>query len=80
MEFAGNYTAFLVSLHDVFNGKPDTLMSTVGQMYALKAMAIGLMQTNDPRIPQSDLGIGPPWEYVPTASRYEARGRQARLP
>jgi hypothetical protein len=101
-EFAGNYTAFLVALHDVFNGQPELLMGTVGQMYTLKAMAIEMMEMDDPRItswrdtrstagpllnPQAgpragpakkSLGIGPPWEYMPAASRFEARGRRAR--
>jgi hypothetical protein len=77
MDFAGNYTSFLVALHNVFNGQPDTLMSTVGMMYKLKAMAIGLMETDDPRLPGS-LGVGPPWQYVAAHSQYEARGRRAR--
>ena len=76
--FASNYTAFLVKLHNVFNGRPDTLMSTIGQMYRLKAMAIDLMETNDPRIRSSLVGIGPPWEYVAAASQFEMRRRQAR--
>ena len=28
--FAGNYTARLVQLHDVFNGAPENFMSTIG--------------------------------------------------
>jgi hypothetical protein len=77
LDFARNYTTFLVSLHDAFNGKPDALYGTLGQMYALKSMAINLMETDDPRI-NTSLGIGPPWEYVADASEYETRGRRAR--
>ena len=65
-----------------FNGgrpsHPELLDSTLPQMYALKYMAIDLMTTPDPRIPQAKLGVGPSWEYVGVASQYEARGRQAR--
>lgn len=76
--FASNYTAFLVSLHDVFNGKPDSLMDTVGAMNTLKQMAVDLMNTNDPRVP-CNLGIGPPWEYVNASSQYHLRGGRARV-
>lgn len=76
--FASNYTAMLVGLHNVFNGQPDALPGTLGQMYALKALAIDLMQTADPRFPNQTVGVGPLWEYVPNASEYEARGRRPR--
>ena len=72
--FASNYTALLVALHNVFNGQPNTLMSTLMQMYQLKTMAQALMDTPDPRLPNSTLGIGPPWQYVPNASRFHQRG------
>ena len=80
LEFAGNYTAMLVSLHNVFNGAPSTLYATLTQMYALKTMAVELMATPDPRIEPKDgaLGVGPPWEYVSSASKYAARGGRAR--
>jgi hypothetical protein len=32
LEFAGNYTALLVQLHNVFNGQPNTLDETIGAM------------------------------------------------
>eukprot|EP00750_Incisomonas_marina_P003538 INCI13196.1.p1 GENE.INCI13196.1~~INCI13196.1.p1 ORF type:complete len:555 (+),score=73.94 INCI13196.1:82-1746(+) len=73
-EFAGNYTALLVALHNVFNGQPDTLMSTLMQMYQLKSMAQALMETSDPRIPESTLGIGPPWQYIANVSDFARRG------
>ena len=77
LEFAANYTSLLVSLHNVFNGQPDTLMSTLMQMYQLKSMAQQLMDTDDPRLPNSTLGIGPPWQYVPNASHFHKRGGRA---
>lgn len=36
------------------------------------------MQTPDPRIEAGTMGVGPPWQYIPAASEYEARGRVAR--
>ena len=77
LAFASNYTSLLVRLHNVFNGQPATLMSTLGAMYALRGMARTLMQTDDPRHPGS-WGVGPSWEYVPSASHYESRGRHPR--
>lgn len=77
-QFARNYTSFLVSLHNVFNGQPEKLPSTLMQMYQLKFMAQNLMETDDPRIPNSILGIGPPWQYIANASDYQLRGGQAR--
>lgn len=78
LEFAGNYTAMLVNLHNVFNGDPDGLFETIMQMTTLKSLAIGLMTTADPRISVNTMGVGPPWEFIPAASQYEARGRLAR--
>jgi len=83
-EFAGNYTKLLVLLHNAFNGQPDTLMGTVAQMIQLKDMAIALMDTFDPRFnkfhpgDEYKLGVGPPWEYLASASQFELRGRRAR--
>lgn len=76
--FASNYTALLVSLHEVFNGQPANLMSTLPQMYALRGMATQLMTTDDPRKLPNILGIGPPWEYVPQASKYHIREGKTR--
>ncbi len=45
--------------------------------YQLKSMAQALMATDDPRIPESILGIGPAWQYIANASDYERRGRVA---
>ena len=42
---------------------------------ALKQMAIDLMETDDPRIPGGTMGVGPPWQYVKNASKWEERGR-----
>jgi len=78
MDFARNYTGFLVSLHNVFNGAPDKLGETISQMYSLKTMAINLMESDDPRLEPGALGIGPPWEYVVDASQFQARGGRAR--
>ena len=42
------------------------------------------METPDPRIDDPShvgdptMGVGPPWEYIASASQYEARGRRAR--
>ena len=33
-DFAANYTALLVGLHNTFNGQPDALYATYGAMYA----------------------------------------------
>ena len=55
-----------------------TLMSTLTQMYNLKYLAIELMETPDPRIAANTMGVGPPFEYIHTASEYEKRGRRAR--
>ncbi len=77
LEFAGNYTAMLVALHNVFNGQPSELWNTLTQMYQLKTMAQALLATDDPRIPESILGIGPAWQFVASASDYEKRGRVA---
>ena len=66
--FARNYTNLLHKLHVVFNGQPDTLMSTMGAMYKLRTLAVGLMKMRDPRAaPHANppVGIGPSWEYVP---------------
>jgi len=76
IEFAGNYTELLVAMHNTFNGQPDLLMETIGQMYTLKSSAIELMETPDPRISANTMGIGPPWEYIPQRSQFEARGRK----
>lgn len=76
-EFASNYTALLVQLHDVFNGNPDGLGMTIGGMMALKQMAIDLMETDDPRIPGGTMGVGPPWQYIRNASKWEERRRKA---
>jgi hypothetical protein len=46
-------------------------------MMALKQMAIDLMETDDPRIPGGTMGVGPPWQYVKNASKWEERGRKA---
>eukprot|EP00037_Helgoeca_nana_P012741 m.116319 g.116319 ORF g.116319 m.116319 type:complete len:564 (+) comp21621_c0_seq1:118-1809(+) len=77
LDFASNYTAMLVGLHNVFNGDAAGLYATISQMYTLKTLAIALMQTPDPRIPTATMGVGPPWEYIPSASQYEARKRLA---
>jgi len=65
-------------MHDMFNGQPSLLNTAIGTMYTLKPQAIELMQTNDPRIQQMTMGVGPPWEYVKEVSRYERRGRRPR--
>jgi len=78
MDFASNYTDILVKLHDVFNGNPTGLWDTVGEMYALKTLAIQLMETPDPRIQTDTMGVGPPWTYIPSVSKYYARGGLAR--
>lgn len=39
IEFAANYTELLVALHNVFNGDPDSLYATVGQMYGVTMTA-----------------------------------------
>merc|ERR1719329_500327 len=77
VDFAGNYTALLVALHNVFNGQPDTLQDTLMQMYKLKTMAQDLMDMPDPRFNKSIMGIGPPWQYILNKSQYEHRDRQA---
>ena len=76
VEFAGNYTSLLVKLHNTFNGQPEALWDTIGQMYTLKSIAIAMMESPDPRIRDGRMGIGPPWEYIASASQYEARGRK----
>ena len=75
--FASNYTALLAQLHNVFNGAPEQLMTTMTAMYALKAQAQMLMAMPDPRKGQTG-GVGPSWEYVPSASLYKARHGKAR--
>ena len=79
LAFAANYTDMLVTMHEVFNGAPTKMMQSVGKMYALRAMAVELMQMQDPR-PGSPagVGIGPPWEYVAATSLFAARGGRAR--
>ena len=78
VQFASNYTALLVQLHNVFNGQPALLDSTIGAMYTLKGMAIELMNTQDPREQGNQMGVGPPWAYVKEASHYALRGGNAR--
>ena len=77
--FAAHYTYLLVSLHGVFNGRPDTFIPTLHQMYVLRNMATGLMRVHDPRFPKkTKIGIGPSWEYVPARSQYVSRGGRPR--
>lgn len=76
LAFAASYTQLLVQLHNVFNGAPEAFGATIGAMYQLAGSAVDLMNTTDPR--NEGLGIGPAWEYVPSASRYEARNSVAR--
>ena len=79
LSFAANYTALLAQLHDVFNGAPQNYFKTLAGMHALTGMARDLMTTDDPRKPPAAaVGIGPTWEYVPSASRFAARGMKAR--
>ena len=78
VNFARNYTTLLVGLPNTFNGAPDKLEDTLGFMYSLKYSAIDLMETPDPRIRANTMGVGPPWQYIASASQYEARGRVAR--
>lgn len=61
-EFNRQYTALLNRLHDAFNGKPDLLMQSVGEMYRLKYLAVELMRT-----PCNDKGetAGPSFEFAP---------------
>jgi|EP01047_Picozoa_sp_COSAG01_P024942 hypothetical protein len=51
---------------------------TCDYRYTLKSLAIGLMETSDPRIPDGTMGVGPPWQYVAEASQYAKRQQQAR--
>ena len=78
--FAANYTALLAMLHDVFNGAPETYFSTLSAMHELTVLATALMQTPDPRpdLPRKGMVLGPTWEYVRDASRFDARGGKAR--
>ena len=78
LAFAGNYTRLLVMLHNVFNGAPETYFSTMGAMHSLTTYARTLLTTADPRRLPYAQSIGPPWEYVPAASQYDARGGSAR--
>ena len=47
-------------------------------MHALTGRAATLLKTRDPRGLPHATGIGPPWEYVPTASQFNAREGVAR--
>ncbi|MBK7597146.1 MAG: ferritin-like protein [Acidobacteria bacterium] len=59
-EFNVGYTTLLKNLHDTFNGRPDWMMKSVGDMYKLKYLAVELM-----RVPCNDKGetAGPAFEY-----------------
>ena len=39
LAFAGNYTAMLVQMHNMFNGQPGLLGAAIGTMFTLKAQA-----------------------------------------
>ena len=45
-------------------------------MHQLTLQAKALLATPDPRAPER--GVGPVWEYVPSASQFIARGGRAR--
>jgi hypothetical protein len=46
LEFAGNYTAMLVALHNVFNGQPDQIWNTLTQMYVPSCSAFAFTHTH----------------------------------
>lgn len=82
-DFATNYTSLLVQLHNVFNGAPSTYFATLAAMHTLTTNAGLLLTTPDPRASKSGpvlpgTVMGPPWEYVPSASQYAARSGKAR--
>lgn len=83
LDFAANYTSLLVQLHNVFNGAPSTYFATLTAMHTLTTSAELLLATPDPRASKSGAVapgtvMGPPWEYVPSASQYAARSGKAR--
>jgi len=44
-QFSYSYTKLLNSLHDAFNGNPDSLDQAMGLMYELKLLALRVLQT-----------------------------------
>jgi len=69
--FANNYTDLLVELHDTFNGAPQKYFDTIAKMYQLNDRAVSLMQTPDPRFPNSSgVMLGPNWNWVANRSKY----------
>jgi len=82
LAFASTYTSLLVKLHNVFNGAPETYDATIGSMMELATMAKTLMTTPDPNENTNGVGvgygIGPTWEYMHTASLFDARNGKAR--
>ena len=61
----------IVALHNVYNGQPETYSSALGTMYELRDLARELMMTPDPRYGrESGLGLGPPFLWRSSASRY----------
>ena len=61
--FNYTYTSLLKSLHQTFNGSPDTINTAIGLMEALKGQAIGLM-----KLPYTTDGLtnaGPSFQYQP---------------
>lgn len=77
-DFASNYTALLVMLHNTFNGAPQTLFRTFGAMHSLTVNALKLLTTPDPRNLTQGAVLGPTWQYIPQASQYVARKGKAR--
>ena len=77
--FASNYTALLVMLHNAFNGLPQTLFSTFGAMHSLTTNAMLLLSTPDPRnLTVQGAVMGPTWQYIPEASQFALRRGRAR--
>jgi rubrerythrin len=60
--FNYNYTSLLNSLHVTFNGKPDTIDSAMGLMFAIRLYALRLLTTPDPNNP--GYVAGPSFEYI----------------
>jgi len=82
--FASKYTQCLTQLHNVFNGAPETYSTTLAAMHDLTRFMGVLLETPDPLDnvwrpgPLKQHVLGPPWEYVPEASEFAARGGRAR--
>ena len=59
-EFNASYKTLLMSLHDVFNGKPENLRQAIGLMFTLTVQATRLMETKI--YPDSEMTAGPGFE------------------